>query len=74
MRLPTSLLSRTRAGITLLLGLLMASVPAAAQQGSGTIRGTVIDPQGNVTAVRSGPEEEEAIEDLVTRAMARRPL
>jgi len=41
MRLPTSLLSRTRAGITLLLGLLMASVPAAAQQGSGTIRGTV---------------------------------
>ncbi len=41
MRLPTSLLSRTRAGITLLLGLLVASVPAEAQQGSGTVRGTV---------------------------------
>jgi outer membrane receptor protein involved in Fe transport len=41
MRLPTSLLSRTRAGISLLLGLLMASTPVAAQQGTGTIRGTV---------------------------------
>ena len=41
MRLPTSLLSRTRAGVSLLLGLLVASFPLAAQQGSGTIRGTV---------------------------------
>ncbi|HEX7024974.1 MAG TPA: TonB-dependent receptor, partial [Gemmatimonadales bacterium] len=42
MRLPTSLLSRTCAGLALLLGgLLPASAPLAAQQGSGTVRGTV---------------------------------
>jgi len=34
----------------------------------------VIDPQGNVIAVRAGPEDESAIEDLVSKAMARRPL
>jgi thiol-disulfide isomerase/thioredoxin len=34
----------------------------------------VIDPQGNVIAVRSGLEDEGTIEDLVSQAMARRPL
>jgi len=34
----------------------------------------VIDPEGNVIAVRAGLEDEGAIEDLVSRAMARRPL
>ncbi len=42
MRLLTSLLARTRAGLLLALGgLLLVAVPSAAQQGSGTIRGTV---------------------------------
>jgi peroxiredoxin len=34
----------------------------------------VIDPEGKVVAVRAGLEDEGAIEDLVSRAMARRPL
>ena len=42
MRLLTSLLARTRAGLFLVTGgLLLAAVPVAAQQGSGTIKGTV---------------------------------
>ena len=42
MRLLTSALARTRAGLFLVLGgLWLASVPAAAQQGSGTVKGTV---------------------------------
>jgi iron complex outermembrane receptor protein len=39
MRLPTSLVSRTRAGLTFLFGLCLASAPAVAQD--GTVRGTV---------------------------------
>ena len=39
MRLPTSLVSSTRAGWLLLFGLLFASSPVAAQ--NGTVRGTV---------------------------------
>ncbi len=42
MPLLTSLLARTRAGLLLLTGsLLVAAAPLAAQQGSGTIKGTV---------------------------------
>ncbi|HEU5219700.1 MAG TPA: TonB-dependent receptor [Gemmatimonadales bacterium] len=42
MLLLTSLLARTRAGLCLLAGgLLLAAAPAAAQQGTGTIKGTV---------------------------------
>ncbi len=42
MPLLTSLLARTRAGLFLVTGgLLLASAPIAAQQGSGTIKGTV---------------------------------
>jgi outer membrane receptor protein involved in Fe transport len=40
MRLPTSLLTRTSAGILFLLGLLLSSAPVAAQE-TGTVRGTV---------------------------------
>ena len=42
MRLLTSLLARTRAGLLLVLGgLLFVAAPSAAQQGSGTVTGTV---------------------------------
>ena len=42
MRLLTSLLARTRPGLLLVTGgLLLASTPVVAQQGSGTIKGTV---------------------------------
>jgi outer membrane receptor for ferrienterochelin and colicins len=41
MRLLTFPLARTRAGLLVLSGLLFAPVPAAAQQGSGTVKGTV---------------------------------
>ena len=42
MRLLTSLSARTRAGLFLVTGsLLLAFAPVAAQQGSGTIKGTV---------------------------------
>lgn len=47
MRLLTSLLARTRAGLFLVAGgLLLASTPSAAQQGSGTIKGTVTQTGG----------------------------
>jgi len=42
MRLSTSCLSRARAGLALLTGaLLLATAPVGAQQGTGTVRGTV---------------------------------
>jgi outer membrane receptor protein involved in Fe transport len=47
MRLPTSLLSCTRAGFTFLFGLLASSASLPAQQGTGTVRGTVTQTGSN---------------------------
>src|SRR5688572_17839476 len=47
MRLPTSLLTCTRAGFTFLFGLLAGSVSLPAQQGTGTVRGTVTQTGNN---------------------------
>ena len=47
MRLPTSLLSCTRAGFTFLFALLAGSVSLPAQQGTGTVRGTVTQAGNN---------------------------
>jgi outer membrane receptor protein involved in Fe transport len=47
MRLPTSLLSCTRAGFTFLVMLLASSASLSAQQGTGTVRGTVTQSGSN---------------------------
>ncbi|HSE52426.1 MAG TPA: carboxypeptidase-like regulatory domain-containing protein, partial [Gemmatimonadales bacterium] len=47
MRLPTSLLSCTRAGFTFLFTLLAGAVSLPAQQGTGTVRGTVTQAGNN---------------------------